>query len=114
MRGFLLYITALLISAVLLPVGFLYQLISSLLKATNNYLFTIAKSIDQLGNVVCSGLFDLLLIKKDGHKFGNEDETISSVLGKNKKNNTLTILGKWVVLLLNAIEKDHVENAIES
>lgn len=115
MRGLILYITALVLSAVLLPVGFVYQLISSLLKATNDYLFTIAKSIDQLGNVVCQGLFDLLLItKKSTSKFGCEDETISSVLGNNKKAATLTILGKMLTYLLNKIEKNHVENAIES
>ena len=113
MRGLILLITALLISAVLLPIGFIYQLVSTLLNAVNTYLFKIAKSIDQLGNVVCVGLFDSILIsKKSADRFGNEDETISSVLGKNKKAGTLTMIGKWLAWLLNRIEADHVEKAI--
>ena len=102
------------LALVLLPIGFAYQLLSTFLKSCNKYLFTIAKSIDQLGNVVCSGLFDLTLIKKLDNPFGNEDETISSVLGKNKLNNNLTWLGYAIAALLNKIEKYHVEKAIEN
>jgi len=50
-----------------------------------------------------------MLVKKGKH-FGDEDETISSVLGRNIDN--LTIAGKCLVWLLNTIEKDHVQKAI--
>ena len=113
MRGFILLIIALLLSLVLLPVGFIFQIIVTLFKGINTYLFTIAKSIDQLGNVVCADLFNTTLIKKGGYTFGNEDVTISHVLGMNKKINTLTFTGKTLSWLLNIIEKDHVEKAIE-
>lgn len=113
MRGLILLLIAFILSAILLPIGFLYQCVSTLLKSLNKYLFKIAKSIDQLGNVVCVGLFDSILIKKSSiNKFGNEDETISSVLGRNKKAGTLTVIGKALSWLLNTIEKDHVEKAI--
>ena len=105
MRGLILVISALLLSAIILPVGFLVGIIAAL----DKYLFRIAKSIDQLGNVVCAELFDWGLVKK-GKPFGCEDETISSVLGKNVNN--LTIAGKCLVWLLNTIEKDHVQKAI--
>ena len=105
MRGFILVISALLLSAIILPVGFVVGIIAAL----DKYLFRIAKSIDQLGNVVCAKLFDWGLVKK-GKPFGCEDETISSVLGK--KVNNLTIAGKCLVWLLNTIEKDHVQKAI--
>ena len=87
MRGLILVITALVLSAIILPVGFVVGIIAAL----DNYLFRITKSIDQLGNVVCAELFDWMLVKKGKH-FGDEDETISSVLGRNIDN--LTIAGK--------------------
>ena len=112
MRGFLLLITALLLSVILLPIGFLFQIVITMCKSLNEYLFRIAKSIDQLGNVVCVGLFNMTLIKKIGYHFGNEDVTISYVLGMNKKLNTLTWLGIGLGNLLDAIEKDHLQKAI--
>jgi hypothetical protein len=113
MRGFILLIIALCLSIILLPVGFAFQVVTTLFKSINRYLFTIAKSIDQLGNVVCADLFNTTLIKKGGYTFGNEDVTISHVLGMNKKFNNLTFTGKALSWLLNAIDKDHVEKAIE-
>jgi hypothetical protein len=113
MRGFILLIIALILSVVLLPVGLIFQIIVTFFKGINTYLFTIAKSIDQLGNVVCADLFNYTMIKKNGYKFGNEDVTISHVLGINKKINTLTFTGKSLSWLLNAIDKDHVEKSIE-
>ena len=113
MRGFILLIIALLLSVVLLPVGLAFQLIVTSSRSLNSYLFTIAKSIDQLGNVICAEFFNYILIKKNGYKFGNEDVTISHVLGMNKKFNNLTFTGKALSWLLNAIDKNHVEKAIE-
>lgn len=113
MRGFLLLIIALCLSVVLLPIGFAFQIVTALFKAIDKYLFRIAKSIDQLGNVVCEHLLNVSMIKKNGYKFGNEDVTISHVLGVNKLNDTLTWIGQALSWLLNTIEKDHVEKAIE-
>jgi len=113
MRGFILLVIALGLSIILLPVGFAFQVVTNLFKSINKYLFTIAKSIDQLGNVVCADLFNTTLIKKGGYTFGNEDVTISHVLGMNKKINTLTFTGKLLSNFLNLIDKQHVEKAIE-
>jgi len=114
MRGFILLIIALCLSVVLLPVGFAFQIITALFKAIDKYLFRIAKSIDQLGNVVCEHLLNVTMIKKNGYKFGFEDVTISHVLGVNKGKETLTWTGAALSWLLNTIEKDHVEKAIEN
>jgi 8-oxo-dGTP diphosphatase len=113
MRGFILLITAIAISVIIIPIGFSYQIISSLFKAVNEYLFKVAKSIDQLGNVVCQDLFNDTLIKKNGYRFGNEDVTISHVLGKNEETKTLSIMGKGLAWILNTIDKDHNKKAIE-
>ena len=113
MRGFILLIIALCLSVVLLPIGFAFQIITALFKAIDKYLFRIAKSIDQLGNVVCEHLLNVTMIKKNGYKFGFEDVTISHVLGMNEKTNTLSGAGKLLAWLLNTIDKDHNQKAIE-
>jgi 8-oxo-dGTP diphosphatase len=113
MRGFILLIIALFLSVVVLPVAFAFQILTALFKAVDKYLFKIAKSIDQLGNVVCEHLFNVTLIKKNGYKFGNEDVTISHVLGMNEKTNTLSFAGKGLACLLNTIDKDHNQKSIE-
>lgn len=113
MRGFILLILALCISVVLLPIGFIFQIITALFNGIDRYLFRMAKSIDQLGNVVCEHLFNVILIKKNGYKFGNEDVTISHVLGKNEQTKTLSGAGRLLALLLNIIDKDHNQKAIE-
>ena len=116
MLGFLLLIISILLSAVLLPVGWLYSLITLRLSITKlgSYFKTIALSIDQLGNVVLSNLLNDTLIDNDGYKFGDEDETISKVLGVNKANNTLLKTGKALSFILNKIDKNHVEKASKS
>lgn len=113
MRGFVLLIVAIVLAIIILPIGFGYQIISSLFRAVNEYLFKVAKSIDQLGNVVCMDLFNDTLIKKGGYRFGNEDVTISHVLGMNEKKNKLSTLGKVLAWILNTIDKDHNRKAIE-
>ena len=115
--GFLL----LLISIVLLlttgiigfVVGIVHQLITKGIQGLGEYALKIAISIDQLGNVIMQHLFNLIWIKKDGYKFGNRDETISSALGKNKQLNTLTGFGKAIDKLLDFIDPNHSLNSID-
>jgi hypothetical protein len=116
MLGFILLIISILLSAILLPVGWLYSLFTLRLsiKRLGAYFKTIAISIDQLGNVVLSNLLNDVLIDKNGYQFGDEDETISKVLGVNKANNTLLKTGKIVSSILNRIDKNHVEKASKS
>jgi hypothetical protein len=63
--------------------------------------------------VFCAELFNDLLIKDDSDQFGDEDETISSVLGKNQLKNNLTKLGQLLNSLLNLIDNNHSINSIE-
>jgi hypothetical protein len=110
-KNILLLLLAILICLLLFPIGFI---IGILFSNWNEYLFSICISLDQLGNVVCSRLFDAILIKNNGYKFGNEDETISSVLGKNKLINKLSIFGIILDKLLDTIEKNHTIKSIEN
>lgn len=73
-----------------------------------------AISIDQLGNVVCKEFFNDALILHNGIPFGNEDETISSVLGKNKKANTLSKIGKGLDWILDILDPNHSIKSIEA
>jgi 8-oxo-dGTP diphosphatase len=105
------FLVAILLSFVLFPIGFLF---SMFYPKRGRYMFKIALGIDQLGNVVCARLFNFFLITKEGYQFGNEDETISSVLGKNKKQNTLRFLGKLLDLILDQIDRNHSIKSIEA
>lgn len=117
----LLFIIAFILSAIFMPIGFFYSIIRLWMnvrfitwwKRINQYFFVLSVSIDQFGNVIMQELFNDIIIKKEGHKFGNEDETISSVLGKNKQADTLTVTGKILSYILNFLEYRHVENSIE-
>jgi hypothetical protein len=106
---------------ILAPFGIVYGVGASFVRVKigegfqkiGGYFKSIAISIDQTGNVFCKELFNDVLISPKGHQFGNEDETISSVLGKNKLNNTLTWAGKLLDAILNIFEKDHSVISIE-
>lgn len=111
MRGFILLIVALILAFFLLPIGFAFQVIVSLFRAIDSYLFRIAKSLDQHGNTVCEELFNQLLIKKKDIPFGDMDRTISYVLARNRGN--LTLLGRALAWLLEAIDKDHLDKSID-
>lgn len=80
----------------------------------NRWEFDKAVSKDQYGNVLGKYLFNHILIRKDGHRFGNPDETISSVLGKNEQAKTLRWLGKFIAWVLNTIDPGHTKKAIGS
>jgi len=115
MKGFILLLLAVAISIVLYPLGIIYSLITLRfsLKQLGSYWFIMAVSVDQLGNVVMSTIFNDIMITKYGHKFGDEDQTVSMVLGVNKAMGTLTKSGKLIADILNKIDPDHVEKAIE-
>lgn len=114
-------IVALLLFSALAPFGVLYGVGASFVRVKigegfqkiAGYFMSIAISIDQSGNVFCKELFNDALIRPKGHSFGNEDETISSVLGKNKLTNTLTWAGKSLDWVLNLFERDHSVISIE-
>lgn len=121
--NFTLFIVSLFLIVVLGGLGIIYSILKYIFtlninKSLNHFsklFLSIAHSIDQTGNVMCSNLFNDLLLdnKKQYIKFGNADETISSVLGKNKKQGSLNALGGVLVNMLNFLDKNHVEKASE-
>lgn len=120
--GTALALVSLFLSALLFPLGLIVTFFINLykrrwqfsFKRLDRQLLSIATSIDASGNVVCKDLFNLALIKKGGYEFGRRKETISSVLGKNQRDYTLTKTGKFVVFVLDKIEDNHCLKSIDS
>lgn len=81
-------------------------------KSSKGYFRTLAVNIDRFGNREFRTLFNATLKKEEGYNFGNFEETISSVLGKNQRDKTLSKTGKTLVWILNKIDKNHCEKSI--
>lgn len=119
---FLLFLIAVVLSSVLIPIGLVFSFISRLFiwkfigwrKKLGDYFYICAVSIDQTGNVFCSDLFNAILIKQteSNYLFGNADQTISAVLGYNNHYNTISKLGKYLVKLLDFFDNQHCEVAM--
>lgn len=119
MIEFILFLTAFLLIIAFSPIGFTSAILRSLITwdfaYLKRYYYNVTGSLDQLGNVIMAPLFNLILIDpKSPCKFGDKDETISSVLGRNQLNGSLRYLGKRLVALLDWLEKDHSIKSIGS
>lgn len=85
-----------------------------LFKTIKGYFLDTAQSIDKWGNREFRTLWNKRFITKDSTShFGNIEETISSVLGKNELEGTLTKLGRLLVKILNFVDKNHCLNSID-
>jgi hypothetical protein len=82
-------------------------------KNKKGYFKSSAISLDRFGNREFRTLFNKVLITENGYQFGDIGETISSVLGKNERDETLTKAGKMLVLVLDKIDKGHAEKSID-
>jgi len=114
MKNFLLIFLAILLLIPFGTLGILYALFT--VRPLSEYWRGIAESLDQLGNHVCGPIFNQWMIVEHNKymtKFGNIDETVSSVLGKNQRTNTLTRSGKWLNRLLNRLDENHSIDSIE-
>jgi hypothetical protein len=77
------------------------------------YFKSTAINIDKFANREFRALWNKLLIVKHGYQFGDERETLSSALGKNERDNTLSIYGKILVWILDKIDKNHCIKSIK-
>lgn len=76
------------------------------------YFRSTAVNIDKFGNREFRTLWNAILRIQPGYEFGNINETISSALGKNERDKTLTTTGKILVWILNKLDKDHCKKSI--
>jgi len=86
----------------------------SFLKNLNGYFLDEAVSIDIHGNRSMRALWNSTMRKSNGYRFGREGETISSALGKNQRDGTLSFVGKLLAGLLDLLDKDHCRKSIKN
>jgi hypothetical protein len=77
------------------------------------YFRSTALSIDIWANREFRTLWNAQLRTEEGYEFGKLGETISSALGKNQRDGTLTKKGKILVAILDFLDKNHCENSIK-
>lgn len=118
--GIFLSILAYGILYILSPLLILFSLIKRLfgkksLKEINQYYYSIALSLDQLGNVIGQDFLNsTMIIKENTLLFGNEDHTISYVIAYNDRINNLTSFGKFWGITLNFLDTNHLGKALEN
>lgn len=77
------------------------------------YFKSTAINIDKFANREFRAMFNKFFKTHEGYKFGDERETISSALGKNQRNNTLTKAGKALCAILDFLDKNHCIKSIQ-
>ena len=81
-------------------------------KTIDNYFYQTAVDIDRFANRNFRTLWNETL-QKNGYQFGDERETVSSALGKNKRDNTLTQTGKILCDILDRLDENHCIKSIK-
>lgn len=81
-------------------------------KNKGGYFKQTALNLDKYGNKEFRAFFNRFFRTENGYPFGNEQETISSALGKNERDATLSKFGKIMVQILNKIDKNHCKKSI--
>lgn len=71
------------------------------------YFKSTAINIDKFGNREFRTLWNKTLRTEQGYKFGNPEETVSSALGKNERDGTLSKTGEILTWILNKIDPGH-------
>jgi len=77
------------------------------------YFKSTAISIDIFANREFRATWNKFFRTEKGYKFGQENETISSALGKNQRKGTLTKTGNLVCSVLNFLDNNHCEKSIK-
>ena len=79
----------------------------------SGYFRDTASNIDRFANREFRAMLNKFLKTPQGYLFGDERETISSALGKNQRDNTLTKAGRALCAILDYLDKDHCKKSIQ-
>jgi hypothetical protein len=113
--NFLLLLVALVLILPLTAINLVIVLIiyrkDGIMRTLSTYFLETATDIDRFGNRNLRTLWNLTLRKDGGHEFGNINETISSALGINKRQGTLSKAGCMLCKILHFFDKDHCEKS---
>ena len=118
MIEFIVLSIAIILLYLFLPIVVIFYIIKYLLTGNKRELkvwfYRSAREIDVFANVIGSDLFNAIFIVDQGYKFGNPKETISSVLGINQRDKTLSLAGDGLRRILDLIDENHCLNSINS
>ena len=107
--GVLLFIIAYIL---FLPLSVTNFILVAFKGGAKGYFMSSAISLDKYANRELRTLWNATLKLESGYAFGNVNETISSVLGKNQRDNTLSRVGRWLAAFLDFLDKDHCLKSI--
>ena len=113
--NFILVILAKLLYLAVEPINFIYVILIKkkfTWKRLNGYFRNEALAIDRFGNSQYRSLFNTWFVKEKGYKHGNINETISSVLGKNQRDDTLTKFGMLITKIIDRMDENHCKKSI--
>ena len=111
--NFLLLVFSVVLFFILRVAGIFYRLFF-VRKNLADYFYGGASTLSHGANYFGADLWNVILITPGAvSHFGNQDESMSGVIGKNKRTKTLTKLGRLTAWALNKVEPKHVEKAIE-
>ncbi|MFK5282330.1 hypothetical protein ACI3PL_22500, partial [Lacticaseibacillus paracasei] len=82
-------------------------------KNKKGYFKSSAINLDKFGNREFRTFWNKTLRTEKGYLFGNINETISSPLGKNERDKTLSKTGKILVWILDKLDKNHSIKSID-
>lgn len=116
--GILLYFVAVFINVLLAIAGLFHTIFGAIryggkFRYINAVFMKGARALDIYGNVAYASMLNDLFLKRGGHHYGDENETVSSATGKNWVTGNLTFLGKGLAGTLNMIDNDHCWKYIE-
>ena len=107
--GFILSIIAYILFSIVAILNFIVVMyknatIKSFFKVMNLYWYNEGFEVDKFANHQFECFWNTTMRKSNGYKFGDLEETISSALGKNQLNKTLSWFGWFIVIVLYAID----------
>ena len=124
--GVILFIVSLILVGIVTAISFVVTPIYYIItfkwkngsKQLNKWFGLMALSFDQFGNVTCKKVLDLTMLNSKldylSMKFGEEDDTVSFVLAINEVRGSLSAFGKFIVKVLDLLDKNHIAKAIEN
>lgn len=107
MQGFILFLIAYILT-------FPMTIINYIVVKEKGYFRSTALSIDIFANREYRATWNKFLKKENGYPFGKKGETISSSIGKNQRDGTLTKTGEILCSILDWLDKNHCQNSINN
>lgn len=108
--GILLYIIATILWVIITPVN--WVIVTYKHGLSNAYFFETAIDLDKFANRNFRTFLNVTMKLSGGYHFGNFGETISSALGKNQRDKTLSWFGEFICFILDTLDKNHCKKSI--